>query len=239
MTPPPILDIAADAEDLAQLAALWLATRAAAAQSRFALALSGGTTPRRVYELLGGDELRSRVDWSKVHLFWGDERFVPPDHRDSNFRMAQAAMIRRLPIPADQVHPIPTQTSSPEQAASAYAKTLQTYYGGESLDPARPLFDVTLLGLGEDGHIASLFPTSPALEERKAWTAAVVGFKPEPRISLTYPAIEASKDILFLISGAAKKEILARVLADDPALPAARLRSRGAIRIYLDRAAAG
>ena len=105
------------------------------------------------------------------------------------------------------------------------------------LDPARPLFDVTLLGLGADGHTASLFPGTPALEERRAWATTVIGASPEPRISLTYPALESSADILFLVSGAAKKEILARVLANDRALPASRIAARGAIRIFADRAA--
>jgi 6-phosphogluconolactonase len=118
-----------------------------------------------------------------------------------------------------------------------YEATLQGFYGSKTLDPERPLFDVTLLGLGEDGHTASLFPGSKALEERNAWVTSIVGERPEPRISLTYPALESSRVILFVVSGAKKRDILARVLANDMALPAARLATRGTIRIFADRAA--
>ncbi len=239
MTPEPIVDIADDAEDLADRVAIWLATRIAVAPARIAINLSGGATPKRVYELLGGDDLRTQVDWRKAHLFWGDEQFVPKDHEDSNFHMAWEAMIRHVPIPVEQVHPIPTETKSPQDAAAAYGETLQSFYGGRTLDPRRPLFDVTLLGLGADGHIASLFPGTAALDERKAWAAAVIGAKPEPRITLTYPALESSAAILFLVSGAEKREVLARARANDPALPASRLSARGTIRIFADRAAAG
>ncbi|WP_036263706.1 6-phosphogluconolactonase [Methylocapsa aurea] len=239
MTPEPIVDVAPNAEELAARAAAWLAKRITLAPMRFALALSGGSTPRRVYELFGDADFRSRVDWRKVHLFWSDERFVPSDHKDSNFKMAFDAMIQDLPLSAEQVHPIPTDAGTPQRAAALYAQTLQGFYGGARLDPERPLFDVTLLGLGEDGHIASLFPGSAALDERESWATAVIGVKPEPRISLTYPALESSRTILFLISGAQKRDILARTLANDQALPAARLATRGAIRIFADSAAKG
>lgn len=237
MTPAPVVDVADDAADLADRVAIWLATRIAAAPTRVVLNLSGGSTPKRVYELLGGEDLGGRVDWRKVHLFWGDERFVPKDHKDSNFRMAWEAMIRHVPIPAGQVHPIPTEAGSPQESAALYSETLQGFYGARTLDPQRPLFDVTLLGLGTDGHVASLFPKSAALDEREAWATSIIGVKPEPRISLTYPVLESSAAILFLVSGAEKRDILARALANDPSLPASRLASRGTIRIIADRAA--
>lgn len=239
MTPEPTIDIADDPADLADRVAIWIATRIAVAPDRVALNLSGGSTPRSVYELLGGEDLGARIDWRKVCIFWGDERFVPPDHEASNFRMAWEAMLRHVPIPAEQVFRVPTEAASPEEAAALYAKTLQGFYGASKLDPARPLFDVTLLGLGPDGHIASLFPGSAVLDEREAWTTAVVGVKPEARISLTYPVLESSAAILFLVSGAEKQDILARVLANEPSLPASRLAAQGTIRIVCDRAAAG
>ncbi|WOJ91297.1 6-phosphogluconolactonase [Methylocapsa polymorpha] len=239
MTPEPIVDIADDAGDLADRVAIWLATRIAVAPARVALNLSGGSTPKRVYELLGGEDLGRRLDWGKVHLFWGDERFVPKDHEDSNFHMAWEAMIRHVPIPAAQVHRIPTEAGSPEKAAALYSETLQSFYGARTLDPQRPLFDVTLLGLGADGHTASLFPGTAALNERKAWATSIIGVKPEPRISLTYPVLESSAAILFLVSGAEKRDILARVLANDPSLPTSRMAAHGTIRIIADRAAAG
>jgi 6-phosphogluconolactonase len=197
MTPRPVVEVAGDAETLACLVAGFIAARASAS-GRFGLCLSGGSTPKRAYELLA--DLGASLDWQKVHLFWGDERFVPPDHRDSNFRMAHEALIDHVPIPAAQVRPIPTIGGSPEEAAALYEATLQRFYGSKTLDPERPLFDVTLLGLGEDGHTASLFPGTKALDERDAWVTSIIGVKPEPRISLTFPALESSRVILFVVS---------------------------------------
>lgn len=238
MTPAPVIDVAEDAEELALRIARFVAARISGARKRFGLNLSGGSTPKRIYELLGARDLSVPADWRKVHLFWGDERFVPMDHQDSNFRMAREALIDHVPIPPSQVHPVLTGAGTPEKAAALYQETLQKFYGGTALDPARPLFDVTLLGLGEDGHIASLFPGTKALEERTAWVTPVIGAKPEPRISLTYPALESSHEIVFAISGAKKRDILARVLAKDLTLPAARLAARGTLRVFTDRAAA-
>ncbi|MGO9673646.1 MAG: 6-phosphogluconolactonase [Methylocella sp.] len=237
MSPEPQIDVAADADDLAHRVAAFIAARINAAPQRLALNLSGGSTPRQVYQLLGAEPYRGEIDWRKVALFWGDERFVPFDHKDSNFRMTSEALLSRLPVQPGEAHRIPTDAASPQEAAARYQASLQDFYGAPTLDPARPLFDVTLLGLGADGHTASLFPNTPALEERCAWATAVIGAMPEPRITLTYPALESSADILFLVSGAAKKEVLARVLANDPALPASRIATRGAIRIFADRAA--
>ncbi len=234
MTPPPVLDVASDAEALALRAARFVAARASASE-RFGLCLSGGSTPKRAYELLA--DLGASLDWQMVHLFWGDERFVPLDHQDSNFRMAREALIDHVSIPAAQVHPIPTNSETPERAAALYEATLQGFYGGKTLDPERPLFDVTLLGLGEDGHTASLFPGTKALDERGAWVTSIIGLKPEPRISLTYPALESSRVIVFIVSGEKKRDIFARVLANDMTLPAARLATRGTLHIFADRAA--
>ncbi|HEY8032075.1 MAG TPA: 6-phosphogluconolactonase [Methylocella sp.] len=237
MTPNPIIEIDIDAEALARRVADTVAAWVSGAAERFSLCLSGGATPKRAYELLA--DLGTSLDWQKIHLFWGDERFVPPDHRDSNFRMAREALIDHVPIPATQIHAVPTNAASPEEAAGLYEATLQAYYGGKTLESERPLFDVTLLGLGEDGHIASLFPGTKALNERAAWVTSIIGAKPEPRISLTYPALQSSRLILFVVSGAKKRDILARVLANDMTLPAAGLATHGTIRIFADRAAAG
>ncbi len=239
MNPSPIIEVAIDSDALALSAARFIAASLAAASARFGLCLSGGTTPKRVYELLAAANFSSAIDWQKVHLFWGDERFVPPDHHDSNFRMAREALIDRVPIPAAQIHPIPTSCQSPEEAAASYEAVLQEYYGAKRFDPARPLFDLTLLGLGEDGHTASLFPSTKALGERDAWVTSISGARLEPRISLTYPAIESSREILFIVSGANKRDVLACVLANDAALPAARLETAGTIRIFADRTAMG
>jgi 6-phosphogluconolactonase len=232
------LDIAENADELAQRVANLLARRVDSARERFVLCLSGGSTPKRLYELLGAAGFRDRIDWRKVHLFWGDERFVPFDHQDSNFRMTWDAMLRHVPIPPGQVHRIPVDAGSPEKAAALYQRILQEFYGSDALAPQRPLFDVMLLGLGTDGHTASLFPKSSALEERRAWVTSIAGLKGEGRVSLTYPALESSADILFLVSGAEKKESLRRLLANDDEMPAARLETLGSIRVFADRAAA-
>lgn len=237
MTAQPIIDVAADGDALARRVADWLVGRIAAAQGRFALSLSGGSTPKRLYELLASSPYRERIPWQRLHLFWGDERFVPPEHPESNYRMAREAMIAQVPIPPDQVHPIPT-VPSPQAAAAAYERTLKDFYGGEMIDPERPLFDVTLLGLGPDGHTASLFPGTPALDERTAWAVPVIGVKPEPRITLTFPVIASSAAVAFLVAGGGKSSMVTRLRQGDPALPAARVRAAGELRWFLDRAAA-
>ena len=236
MTPP--VEVFADREALARRAADVLLDAVKATQGRCAIALSGGSTPKGLYELLAQAPYRDSVAWNRTHLFWGDERFVPPTDPRSNFRMAREALLSHVPIPTANVHPIPTEGMTPEDAARAYERTLKSFYGAETLDPKRPLFDVNLLGLGEDGHIASLFPETNALSERERWVVAVTGGAPEPRISLTYPALESSRLVLFLVAGVEKRAILARVLHGDQELPAARLRPAGRLLWLADAAAA-
>src|ERR1700732_4974557 len=158
-----------DAEALARHAAEWLCTLVLADDRRFAICCSGGSTPKRLYEVLAEPPIASRFPWERAHWFWGDERFVPHDHADSNYRMVFDALLSRAAVPAGNVHAIPTAGLSPEEAAAAYEETLKDFYGAHTLAPARPLFDVTLLGIGEDGHTASLFPGHPALEEQDHW----------------------------------------------------------------------
>jgi len=223
---------------LVQHLADWLTARIAACEGPFALALSGGSTPRPLYELLAEPERASRIDWSRVHLFWGDERFVPYDDPQSNYRMARQAMIDHVPIPAANVHPVPTD-GTPESAAARYADTLREYYGAARLEPGRPLFDVNLLGIGDDGHTASLFPGAPQVDETQAWTVAVVGVKPEPRISLTLPALDSAAAVVFLAAGDNKRTAISRARAHDPDVPSGRVRPQGELLWYLDRDAAG
>ena len=230
--------VSADGQAVAHHVAEWLLAQALAKEGRFALGLSGGSTPKTLYALLAADEFRNRFPWDRTHLFFGDERFVPHDHPDSNYRMAREAMIAHVPIPAAQVHPWQTN-GDPEHAALHYADTLQRFYGSDTLDPARPLFDVQLLGLGEDGHTASLFPGVAALKERSAWTAAVIGAKPEPRLTLTYPVLDSANTVAFLVAGEGKRDILARVLAEDTALPAVHVNPVGKRIIFTDKAATG
>jgi 6-phosphogluconolactonase len=231
------LEILADPEALARRVADWLLDISTARANVFTLALSGGGTPRRLYELLSGPPYHDVFPWDRTHLFWGDERFVPRSDESSNYRMVREAMLSRAPIPAANIHPIQTEGLTPEAAASAYERELKSFYGAERLDRARPLFDVTLLGLGPDGHTASLFPGTAVLEERERWVAAVVGPKPA-RITLTYPALESSRHVAFLVAGKEKREIFSRFQRGEHTLPAARLRPIGAVHLFADTAAA-
>lgn len=233
------LEILGDPATLARRVADWLFAAASAKDGVFAVALSGGSTPRRLYEHLAGPPYRDGFPWSRTHWFWGDERCVPHDDTLSNYRMVREALLSHAPIPAINIHPIPTKGISPEAAASAYEHELKSFYGGERLDPARPLFDVNLLGLGPDGHTASLFPGTPVLAERDRWVSAVIGAKSEPRITLTYPAIESSRHVAFVVAGKEKRAIFDRLCRGDDGLPAARLRPIGRVTWFLDKAAAG
>jgi 6-phosphogluconolactonase len=230
------LEILSDLEAMSRRVADWILELAAAKDGVFAVCLSGGGTPQRLYELLAEPPYRDRFPWTRSHWFWGDERFVPQEDVRSNYRMAREALLSRAPIPSGNIHPIPTEGLAP-QAASAYERTLKSFYGADRLDPARPLFDVNLLGLGSDGHTASLFPGSPVLAERDRWVAPVVGAKPEPRITLTYPALESSRHLAFLVAGKEKHTIFKRLRDADKSLPAAGVHPVGTRWMFADAAA--
>jgi 6-phosphogluconolactonase len=234
----PKVETLADPEALARRAADLLIAAANETADRFAVALSGGSTPRRLYELLARPPYRDAFPWHRTHVFWGDERFVPKDDVRSNYRMTYDALLSQVPIPADNVHPIPTEDTKPLDAAMSYEKTLKSFYGSGALDPSRPLFDVTLLGLGADGHTASLLPGSRALAERERWVVAVTEGALEPRISLTYPPLESSRHVLFLVEGTEKRAVFERVRRGDD-LPATKLKPVGTLLWLADKAAAG
>ena len=233
----PELDVLADPDALAMRAADLMMSIAETKQ-RVAIALSGGSTPRKLYQLLATSPRLEAFPWANVHWFWGDERFVPPDDPASNYRMTREAMLARAPVPPDHIHPMPTVGLSPEAAAAAYARTLKDFYGADELVPDRPLFDLVLLGLGTNGHTASLFPGMPVLEERRHWVGTMHDPEAGTRLTLTYPALESSRETVFLVAGADKKTVLREVLAGDQAQPAARLRPQGTLRFLADRAAA-
>ena len=155
------LEILADPEALSRRVAAWLLELAIATKSIFAVCLSGGSTPQRFYEHLAEPPYRGAFPWSRTHWFWGDERFVPHDNALSNYRMVREALLAHAPIPATNIHPIPTQGLSPEMAAAVYERELKTFYGAAHLDPGRPLFDVNFLGLGEDGTYSFVVPGQP------------------------------------------------------------------------------
>ncbi len=233
------LTVLDDVRDLARHTAAWLVeTIAQAGDHAIAICLSGGTTPRALYALLAQAQYATALPWPRIHWFWGDERFVPPSDERNNASMARHLLLNGAPIPCENIHPIPTMSATPALAADEYEHELKDFYGGDRIASERPLFDVTFLGVGDDGHTASLFRGSPLLEERSRWVAAVPEHKPEPRITLTYPALASSRNVVFLVAGAAKRPVLAKIAQRGCDLPAARVRPVGKLHWFVDRAAA-
>ena len=214
---------------------------AIAERGRGAIALSGGHTPEIMYALWAATEkYRSETDWNRVHFFWGDERYVPQDDPLSNFRMTRETLLSHVPVPAANIHAAPTTLATPEQAAEAYDQELRKFFGS-----AAPAFDVTLLGLGPEGHTASLFPVSPALDEKTRWVVPVrVAATPPNRLTFTLPILNSSRTTYFLVAGESKRPILAALRAEPDsrpsAYPAGRIRpADGRVLWFLDQAAAG
>lgn len=207
-------------------------------RGRFAIALAGGHTPAKMYALWA-DQYLEKTPWDRVHFFWGDERFVPQDDLLSNYRMTREVLISRVPIPAANVHPVPTNLVMPQQAAAAYEGELRKFFGA-----APPEFDVQLLGLGVEGHTASLFPNSPALDEKQHWVAAVrAPAEPPDRLTLTPVVLNHGRNTMFLVSGENKREILAALRSEPDSAPskypAGKIRPTGRVVWYLDQSAAG
>lgn len=235
--------IHADLEQLsAAVAERWIALSAAAIGARglFHVALSGGSTPKSLYRLLAEPTYRSRIDWSRTRLYFGDERAVPPDHVDSNFRMVQETLLAHVPQAADQTVPMTADPASIAADAARYAATLR-----ERIPPdaaGMPVFDLVLLGMGPDGHTCSLFPDTPILQERNQPVAAVwIERLHSWRLSLTLPVLDAARQLLFLVAGRDKSAMLHRIChAPQPAtpVPVERIRPRGEVEWHLDRAAA-
>ena len=232
------VEVAEDSASFVHRIAEWITATALRSKGPIRIALSGGSTPRPVYSLLASAGFRERFPWAKALWFWGDERFVPHDHPESNYRMAWEAMLSHVSVPPQNIFPIPTDRR-PEDAARRYEQTLKQIYGSPDLNPEMPLFDIMLLGIGEDGHTASLLPGNPVLDERKRWVAEVAHGRPEIRITLTYPAIESSRHVAFLLQGQSKSAIFAEIRYGRSDVPAARVRPVGDITWFADRAAAG
>lgn len=191
-----------------------LAAPAIKDRGRFSLGLSGGSTPEPLYRALATERFTRYLDWSHVHVFWGDERCVPPDHADSNFRMAREALLDQVPLPADHIHRIEGELD-PELAAARYEQVLTTFFGQQETGdiPSRPRFDVLILGMGDDGHTASLFPGTTALGEQVRWVVPnYVDKLGVWRVTLTALAINSAAHILFLVSGTEKAGVLRKVL---------------------------
>ncbi len=238
------LRILENGEELAREAAdfvVWTGEQAVKGGGTFRLALAGGTTPKAMYARLAGSALARRLDWRRVAVFFGDERCVPPDHADSNFRMANETLLKPLNIAPDRVFRMRGE-EEPEQAARRYEDDIRKEFGASA--PAWPRFDLILLGLGEDGHTASLFPGTPALRERQRLVVpnqAPQGTK--QRLTFTVPLINQAHAVVFLVSGKGKAPALKSVLedptADAQAFPAKLVQpGEGRLMWFLDRAAA-
>jgi 6-phosphogluconolactonase len=228
----------ADPAALAKAAADRVLARISANGGRVAICLTGGSSPKKLYQLLATETYRSNIPWDRVHWFIGDERFVPTSDSRNNMSMARAAFLDQC-APAANIHPIPTGTANPDEAARRYERELQSFYGADEFSSARPLFDIVLMGVGPDGHTASLFPGYPAVDETRRWVVGVPQAHVEPfvpRVTLTLPALGSCREMLFEIAGAEKRAILTRVLGDEN-LPANQARSTGETIWLVDKAA--
>jgi 6-phosphogluconolactonase len=227
------IQIAKDADELARRAADWMIGVAKETKGTFAVALSGGETPAGLYALLATPSYSHAFPFDRAHWFFGDERFVPPDDPMSNYRMVRETLFDRIPIPAENIHPIATENISPEESARLYEQELKCFYRADQLDPRRPLFGIELLGLGQDGHTASLFPGSPVLRERQSWVT-VVSATHGARITLTYPVLNSAQHAAFLVSGFNKRGALRRLIKGDESIPAARIRPLEKVHLFAD-----
>ncbi len=230
-----------DLEELSQAAARYLVShsrKATAARGKFTVALSGGSSPKRLYSLLATGPYVAQINWSGAHFFWADERCVPPDHEESNFRLAHDAFLAKVLLPKENTHRIAGE-EDPERAASEYEQHLRTFF-----DDARsfPLFDLILLGVGEDGHTASLFPGAATLRERVRIAVPVYSDAPKPnRVTLTLPVLNHASHILFLVSGRGKAKVLHEIFEDGnpKQYPAGMVRPvNGTVTWMIDRDAA-
>jgi 6-phosphogluconolactonase len=213
---------------------------AIAKRGRFAIALSGGHTPEKMFSLWAETaQYRDKTPWDRIHLFWSDERYVPENDPLSNYHMARGTLISHVPIPAENVHPVPTNLFPPEACARAYEDDLLKFFGAEP-----PTFDVQLLGIGPEGHTASLFPGSAALNEKLRWVAAVrVPAEPPQRITFTPVVLDCGRNTFFLVAGENKREILSAIRKESTTetsqYPAARIHPTKPPVWFLDAAAAG
>jgi 6-phosphogluconolactonase len=234
----PTLVVAADAQALARAAADFVCRIAREARGPFCLALSGGSTPRPLYRLLASPEHRSNLPWDETRVFFADERAVPPERPDSNFGMVRELLLSRVPIPEAHIHRMRGEAEDLSAAAQDYEWELAAgcSFPRGSREPG---LDLILLGLGDDGHTASLFPKTSALREEDRWVVA--NYVPKlgaRRLTLTYPVIAAAERVAFIVSGAGKARIVRRVLEGDGELPATRAAAHPRVTFLLDEAAA-
>ena len=230
--------VLADPAALAKAAAERVLARISTNSGRIAICLTGGSSPKALYQLLGTEPYRDSIPWDRVHWFIGDERFVPTGDPRNNMATARGAFLDRS-APASNIHPIPTDAANPDEAAERYARELQSFYGSEALEAARPLFDLVLMGVGPDGHTASLFPNYPAIDVIDRWVVGVPKANVEPfvpRVSLTLPTLSCCREMLFEAAGKEKRAILTQVFAGEN-LSANRAQSIGETVWLIDEAA--
>jgi 6-phosphogluconolactonase len=228
----------ADPAALAIAAADRVIARMAENSGRIAICLTGGSSPKQLYQLFATSAYRGKIPWDRVHWFIGDERFVPASDALNNMTAARRIFLDQC-APAGSIHPIPAETTGPDASADLYEGELKSFYGAEELDPARPLFDLVLMGIGPDGHTASLFPGYPAIDENRRWVVGVPKANVEPfvpRVTLTLHVLASCREMLFEISGPDKRAILTRVFAGEN-LPANRAQSIGETIWLVDKAA--
>jgi len=243
MASDPNLIVCADPDALAETAAQLIvdaATEAVTERGRFMMCLAGGETPRATYARLALAAYSERVRWDRTWVFFGDERAVPPDHPESNYRMAYETLLSRVPVPPEQIFRMHGEHADSDGAAAAYAVALAEAFGTRRGE--LPRFDAVLLGLGVDGHTASLFPGSPVLREVFRTVAAVhvAAAQIPQRLTLTFPVLNAAARVVFLVAGAEKAKIVRAVLSEQALLPAALVRPTDGELVWLtDRAAAG
>jgi 6-phosphogluconolactonase len=236
----PDIRVHPDLDSLSAAAAEVIVEKLGCAQSdhsRATIALSGGSTPRKLYANLGRHPWRERIDWPRLHVFVVDERFVPPEDDESNQRMIRETLLATSPLPGENFHPIPFIPYQPERAAREYEQELVAFFGRARV----PAFDVALMGMGPDGHTASLFPGTRAVEIKDHWVAATMNpAGPSQRITLTLPVINAARTVIYLITGADKSETLRMVIEEKPtAFPTAHVQpTSGELIWLLDKAAA-
>jgi 6-phosphogluconolactonase len=230
-----------DADAFAEAGAKLFADAAEQASGRCVVGLAGGSTPKSIYQRLAAPPYRDQIPWAGIDFVLGDERFVASDDPDSNMRMIDQALFGHIQHDPARIHAVPYAGLTVEQAATRYEHDLQTLYGAKTLDPARPLFDICFLGMGDDGHTASLLPgQSQLLDERTRWVLPVTKGRPESRVTLTYPALESARLIVFVVSGGGKRAMLDAILSGaETSVPAARIRPSGRVLWLVDQAAAG
>lgn len=240
------VQVAGNAQELSRLAAeqfVSLAVEAVRENGLFTVALAGGSTPKNLYQLLSSPDepFRAQLPWNRIHFFWGDERHVPPDHPDSNYRMAWEALLSRVPIPAENIHRIKSENAEAAKAADEYAGTLRDVF--RLTEGQFPRLDLILLGIGPDAHLASIFPGSPAInEQRQLVLAPWVDKLNSSRITLTPPVLNHAASVIFLVTGREKAHALHQVLEGDyqpESFPAQLIRAnKGSVRWLVDREAA-